>query len=242
MQWPRLRVLLRAFARRPADTVGCILILVATLAILVNALYLQAGQHPAPMLGTGALPSSGAETTGSLIAMPRPRPAEAAAPPKEGAAAPRPRGQVLAEIQSELARRGFYEGPVDGVYGPKMDAAIRDFEQAAGLRSTAEPGEALLRSIMATPVKTERGKPSAPQPSSRRAESASGGNVSGRVLAVQRALAEFGYGQLKLTGIFDEATKAAVEKFERERKLPISGQLSARLMRELAAVTGRPLE
>ena len=62
------------------------------------------------------------------------------------------------------------------------------------------------------------------------------------MLAVQRTLAEFGYGQIKLTGVFDEATKAAVEKFEREHRLPVTGRISDRLMRELAAMTGRPLE
>jgi hypothetical protein len=63
-----------------------------------------------------------------------------------------------------------------------------------------------------------------------------------RVIAVQRALAEFGYGQLKPTGVVDAETKAAVEKFERERKLPVTGQVSERVLRELASITGHPLE
>ena len=61
-------------------------------------------------------------------------------------------------------------------------------------------------------------------------------------MALQRALAEFGYGQLKATGFIDRETKTAIEKFERERKLPITGQVSDRIARELAALTGRPLE
>src|SRR5258707_883634 len=65
---------------------------------------------------------------------------------------------------------------------------------------------------------------------------------SRKVVAMQRALADFGYGQLAPTGIADPATKAAIERFERERKLPITGQVSDRLMRELAAMTARPLE
>ncbi len=36
--------------------------------------------------------------------------------------------------------------------------------------------------------------------------------------------------------------RSAIEKFERERKLPITGQPSDRVVRELAAMTGRPLE
>jgi peptidoglycan hydrolase-like protein with peptidoglycan-binding domain len=65
---------------------------------------------------------------------------------------------------------------------------------------------------------------------------------SQRVTAIQRALSDFGYGQIKPTGQFDPETKTAIEKFERDRKLPIDGQISDRVVRELAATTGRPLE
>ena len=65
---------------------------------------------------------------------------------------------------------------------------------------------------------------------------------SRRVLAVQRALSDFGYGPVKPTGLFGPDTKAAIEKFERDRKLPVTGQISDRLLRDLATVTGRPLE
>ena len=63
-----------------------------------------------------------------------------------------------------------------------------------------------------------------------------------RVAAVQRALTEYGYGQLKPTGTVGSDTQAAIQKFERERKIPVTGQVSDRLVRELAAVTGRPVE
>ena len=65
---------------------------------------------------------------------------------------------------------------------------------------------------------------------------------SRRVIALQRVLAEFGYGQIKPTGIIDPETQAAIEKFERERKLPVTGQASDRVVRELAAVTGRTVD
>ncbi len=63
-----------------------------------------------------------------------------------------------------------------------------------------------------------------------------------RVAAVQRALTEYGYGQLKPTGSVGSDTQAAIQKFERERKMPLTGQISDRLVRELTAVTGRPIE
>jgi hypothetical protein len=65
---------------------------------------------------------------------------------------------------------------------------------------------------------------------------------SRRVAAIQRALTEYGYGQLKATGTVGADTQAAIQKFERERKMPVTGQVSERLVHELVAVIGRPIE
>ena len=65
---------------------------------------------------------------------------------------------------------------------------------------------------------------------------------SPRILAVQRVLSNYGYGQIKPTGMLDDATSGAIEKFEREHKLPVSGRVSDRLVNELAAMTGHPVE
>ena len=65
---------------------------------------------------------------------------------------------------------------------------------------------------------------------------------SARVAAVQRALTDYGYGQLKATGTVGADTQAAIQKFERERKLPLTGQVSDRLVRELGLATGRSFE
>jgi hypothetical protein len=65
---------------------------------------------------------------------------------------------------------------------------------------------------------------------------------SRRVAAVQRALTEYGYGQLKPTGTIGSDTQAAIQKFERERKIPVTGQMSDRLVHELAAMIGHPID
>jgi hypothetical protein len=66
--------------------------------------------------------------------------------------------------------------------------------------------------------------------------------ASRRVAAVQRALTDYGYGQLKPTGTVGSDTLAAIQKFERDRKLPITGQMSDRLVRELSTATGRAID
>ena len=63
-----------------------------------------------------------------------------------------------------------------------------------------------------------------------------------RVAAVQRALTQYGYGQLKPTGAVGSDTQAAITKFERDRKLPVTGQMSDRLVKELATMIGHPID
>jgi hypothetical protein len=66
--------------------------------------------------------------------------------------------------------------------------------------------------------------------------------LTSRITAVQRALSDYGYGQLRPSGILDEPTSAAIEKFEREHNMTVTGRVSDRLMTELAAMIGHPLE
>lgn len=244
------------------DAIAAILAGAAGMAIVANAAFLQSGPHPAPMFSgkSASLPASlpapapksirvvGQEITGPPlpVAAPRARPAEpelAKADPAKAdpPATPRPRNEVIADIQRELARRGFYDGAPDGVHGPKTDAAMRDFEQAAGIRPGSEPNEIFLRALTRSPAKAaSRTAAAAPAPTDPIAELIAPSTK--RILAVQRALTDFGYGQFKPNGTFGPETKEAIQQFERARKMPVTGQISPRLLRELAALTGRPLE
>lgn len=67
-------------------------------------------------------------------------------------------------------------------------------------------------------------------------------DTSSRVVAVQRVLTNYGYGQIKPTGVLDQPTRLAIERFERERRLPVTGKISHRLMSELSAMVGHSLD
>lgn len=249
-EYPRARRIGRVFTLQGLgwshrDAVGFIVGTCATVAILVNVLFLQSGPHPAPMVKSSLLPVAPvALKQDSLAAVPRPRPPESLPVKAEPPAPVRPTADIILDIQRELTRRGFYDGTIDGRYGPKTDAAIRDFEQATGLKASAEPSEALLRAIKGANNKSAKttGSTTRAAPPVRNDPIAEMLGPSKRVLAVQRALADFGYAQIKPTGILDPETQAAIERFERERKLPVTGQVTDRVTRELASITGRPLE
>jgi peptidoglycan hydrolase-like protein with peptidoglycan-binding domain len=220
-----LAPLVRRLLRRPLDSIAAILATAAAGAILINALFMQSGPHPAPILANRPpLPAA----TSTL------RPAEAKLDVTHHA---RPRSETVAEVQRELLRRGFYEGMADGIYGPRTDAAIRDFELMAGLRPSTEPNEVLLAAIARSNVKAAK-----PAPAPYNDPIAALLAPSARIMAVQRALTDFGYGPLKPTGAYDAPTRTAIERFERARKRPVTGQITDQLVRDLAAMTGRPLE
>ena len=266
--------LFRALGWGPRDVAGFAIGAFATIAILSNVLFMQSGSHPAPMFKDAFVPAKpvkdalvsakpakdalvpatkpieATDSTPAPAMVPRPRPADpATAPAPAKVTAPsgtRTPGEIIGDIQRELVRRGYYDGVVDGLYGPKTDAAIRDFEQAAGLKPSTEPNETLLQAMVRSPAKLTKATPSsaaAARPMPGRAEAAVERPApSKRIIALQRALAEYGYGQIRPSGIIDAETQTAIEKFERERRLPITGQASDRVVRELAAMTGRPLE
>jgi hypothetical protein len=184
---------MRILLYSPKDTIAGIVAFAAIIAIVANALVMQAGHHPSPMFGAAI---SGAAPVHPL---PRPRPAEATI---------RPADLKLADIRPAEAK------PAD----PSGGAAAKP-------ASSASP-----RPPAAIPV-SSRGDPVGELIITTR-----------RVAAVQRALTDYGYGQLKPTGTVGSDTLAAIQKFERERKLPVTGQVSDRIVRELSAVTGRAID
>jgi hypothetical protein len=188
-------LMMRIFLHSPKDMIAGALALAVVCAIIVNALFMQAGRHPAPMFGTVVtLP-----VAASLPANPLPR-----------------LRSLEGEIPLPEAR------PVEARAADPMANLVKT-------TSSVQPSTASIpRPPLAVPVST-------------RADGVPLSNPH-RIAAVQRALAENGYGQLKATGVIGADTQAAIQRFERARKLPVTGQVSDRLVRELALTIGHPIE
>jgi hypothetical protein len=180
---PERGLILRVLLHSPKDTLAATAALAAVIAIVTNAMFLQAGRHPSPMFSAAAVSSMPAAAPVSAP-LPRVRPAEAEARVADKPAEPAP-------------------APA------KPSTALRP--PAAVPAAKSDPVGDLIVSTR-------------------------------RVAAVQRALTEYGYGQLKPTGVVGTDTQAAIQKFERDRKMPVTGQLSDRLIHDLTVLTGRPLE
>lgn len=206
---------MRILLHSPKDMIAGMLAFAAVSAIIANALFLQAGRHPSPMFGT--VTRMPAVASAPVSPLPRPRPVEAAARTVD----PLPSAPRVIELRNADPRS------TDPKSDPKSD-----------------PMTNLVKAItspQATPSNIAR--PPAPIPAASRNETIPNQTPAARrVAAVQRTLTEYGYGQLKPTGVAGSDTQAAIQKFERERKLPVTGQVSDRLLRELSAMIGHPVD
>jgi hypothetical protein len=186
---------------------------------LLAAAAISAIVANALFLQAGRHPSPMFGTTVAMPAnpLPRPRPVEAATRSVDLTPADMKAAEPKAEPRVELKVE------------PKAEAS-----STFVTKTTAPPPPA---AVPAAASSTAIVRPPAPVPV------ATPQTVAGRkIAAVQRALTEYGYGQLKPTGLIGSDTQAAITKFERDRKLPVTGQMSDRLVRELSAMTGRPID
>ena len=54
---------------------------------------------------------------------------------------------IVIQVQSRLARAGYYRGPIDGAMGPRTHYAIRAYERDHGLRVDGVVSGQLLRNM-----------------------------------------------------------------------------------------------
>ena len=54
---------------------------------------------------------------------------------------------VVRELQKRLKELGFEPGPIDGLYGPKTEKAIRAYQKSHGLVQTGRISTRLLNSL-----------------------------------------------------------------------------------------------
>lgn len=181
-----------------------------------NALWLQDGRHPAPLFA--------AAPTASHSRSPERTPARTRI---ESTA-------KIQELQRGLRELGFYEGPVDGIDGPRTRTAIAAYQKAIGLNGTGTADEGLYRQVRLArrdvppvPPMPPASPPPEPDP---------------HLLAVQKVLADLGYAPGRIDGELGSKTEAAIARFERDHGLKVTGRMSAALIRKLSQVSGVAIE
>jgi len=115
---------------------------------------------------------------------------------------------AVAALQSALLVRGLYAGPLDGLRGPRTNAAVRAAQARAGLSVDGIVGPQTRRALRLRPF------------ASRLLHAGAAGSD---VLALQFALAEHGFPSGTFDGGFGSHTDAALRRFQQWAGLPADG-------------------
>ena len=88
-------------------------------------------------------------------------------------------GSAVTTIQTKLKRWGYFDGPVDGIYGSKTSKAVRSFQRRNGLTADGVAGPATLKAL---------GMEQTSQNSGSSQTGSSGGNASGDVALLAKVI------------------------------------------------------
>jgi hypothetical protein len=220
------RILAR-MARRPMRTMFHAGMLGVGIVIALNALMFQTKRHPAPwgLAGHGQTPLQGQDTATPL---PPSRPVALSAVQASPAFTTQKTQAVAAaapavrEAQKEVTGRLPYAA--SGLQAPPVPPGL--VKQASAERARDPIGDLIRGGDPAAPTLADRSANEPARP----------------VAAAQRALIKLGYGLPKADGVNGAATRTAIERFEKDRRLPVTGELNARTLRELGAASGQKFD
>ena len=124
-------------------------------------------------------------------------------------------------LQRQLVSAGYSPGPIDGLYGPRTEQAVVDFQAARGLRADGIAGPLTLAALRKPVVVLYPGTGYA-------------GHASASVRVLQRRLATAGYSPGPIDGLYGLRTERAVSRFQSAHGLAVDGIAGPQTLGSLA--------
>jgi len=248
----------QAMAKSPGNTVFAIAMVTSLGWAATNALFLQENGHPAPLFAQTSsieepitvpvefVPPQRTAVVTQQVSQPIPSLEPAASfGPVTG-------NETAFFVQSKLFELGYFKEKVDGYYGPKTAAAIREFEAENGLTPSGAIGDDLVEILNSGRVVVPFSTPSvAPvsnaDPLLNIAQQANLETIpmqpnaisSDLVAKVQKGLTSLGYDVGTVDGIPGEATATAIRRFENFYNYPQTGKVSPELIDMLTGANAK---
>ena len=144
--------------------------------------------------------------------------------------APQP-DPVVRDIQSALRQMAMYDGTVDGIAGPRTLAAIREFQQRAGLEPNGKAGTPLLDAIRTASVPAPKLKVVKPKAEAQKPLAEDSKTESSEVARIQAALKQLGYEGVEPDGKAGSKTRDAVKAFQAKLKMTVTGEPDTALLK-----------
>ncbi|HXR11805.1 MAG TPA: peptidoglycan-binding protein [Gaiellaceae bacterium] len=138
-------------------------------------------------------------------------------------------GAKVKELQQALAKLAYLSGTADGKYGPATTAAVKSFQQVAGLTTDGVAGPKTLAALRSAANSTSTGPATFDAPTNTLAP----GDTGSQVLILQRELTGLGYSTDTLDGTYGSKTVAAVKAFQQAAGLTPDGIVGTKTLQAL---------
>jgi peptidoglycan hydrolase-like protein with peptidoglycan-binding domain len=116
------------------------------------------------------------------------------------------------QSQQRLKDLGFYEGSIDGIYGPETEAALREYQARQGLQVTGaltkETHQALMQSKQRGPQQAEKAM------------------EQNLIRQAQERLKEDGFYTGAIDGAYGPETEEALREYQKAKGLQVTGSLN----------------
>lgn len=212
----------------PSVAAGTSTFAIAFALVAGNAFFAQSGTHPEPIWATrDATFTHSVENTLKPVKTTSIKRRDAAIPvptkPEEQSARPEP-SQLVTDLQKALSATGDFNGVVDGLIGPQTRNAIISYQKRNGFEETGKPSKLLLTAIQQTlPMATGKRDSLTGLISASQGSSTDNEFDRETVRLIQGALAKRGM-DITVDGIYGSNTRAAIEAFQRDHGLKVTGK------------------
>jgi len=151
-------------------------------------------------------------------------------------------GSTVSQLQTNLANKGYPVGSVDGIFGTNTEVALKSFQRNSGLIADGIYGPNTCSALTGTVTKAQ---PATTVNNANAAPTTLRQGDQGPAVSNLQQKLQFLGGNIGVTGNFDNATRKAVEDFQKSQGLTVDGIVGTQTHASLdnALLTGRkPIE
>ncbi|WP_026500272.1 peptidoglycan-binding domain-containing protein [Bartonella grahamii] len=146
-----------------------------------------------------------------------------------------PQSASILEKQKELAKLGLYDGPLDGLEGPKTRRAITLWKQQTAQRMQKNALSNPATDEIAILIKQSEIETKNTKNMTHLKEAISEPAVED-IIQVQKALHIFGNEEVIVTGIEDQKTIEALKQFQKMFDLPVTGKINHTILMKMREI------
>lgn len=233
--------------RNPSNAIGILAFTLAFTLVAGNALYSQSGSHPDPfwktrdmaLIRSVSVEKGPAIVTRSVLTQSislKNIPVPVMSPARRHP--PSPHSSIVRDVQSALVEIGYYDGKIDGIYGPATAEAIMAYQESAGILPDGEASFRLLSSMKSALLVSKSKKIAAnfDVPGDQSQSPVSTASGSALVAKIQKGLAEFGFEEISVDGVMGAQTREAIRDFQTRFALNVTGEADKNTLEKLVQI------